>query len=118
MDYDAINLLVLQPSNIQDTYIINSHHTIYINNTLFRKIKCYPVCDSIHSTAKDYAVKFTAHSIFIYNKTIINCKAKRFICLDWHKTFYEDNSFINYTFISIVENNISTSYVINMLVWI
>ena len=70
-------------------------NVIHINITLSRKQKCCPVCGSIHSNVKDCVTKSITHSIFNSNKTIIIYRARRFICLDCHKTFYEDNPFIS-----------------------
>lgn len=136
MDYDTINLLGLQPTDVQDIHIVNSCDVIYINITLAPKQKSCPICGSVHYHVKDYVMKSITHSIFNSKKTIIHYRARRLKCLDCHKTFYEDNPFVNqnnrisnatihfilkdckrlnYTFTSIAEkNNVSTSSVINI----
>ena len=130
MDYDTINLLGLQPDDIQDIDIIN------INVTLIKKIKSCSCCSSLNANVKDYKSKKITHSIFNTNKTVINYRCRRFVCKDCHKTFLEDNPFIevahristatvmqvlkdckrlNYTFTSIAQkNHISPTTVINV----
>lgn len=136
MDYDTINLLGLQPNDIQDINIVKSNDVILINVTLTRRIKPCPRCGSLSSNIKDYKIKKITHSIFNTNTTIINYRCRRFICKNCHATFMEDNPLItdkqrisnatimqvlkdckrlNYTFTSISEkNHISPSSVVNI----
>ena len=57
MDYDTINLLGLQPNDIQDINIVKSNDVILINVTLTRRIKPCPRCGSLSSNIKDYKIK-------------------------------------------------------------
>lgn len=136
MDYDTINLLGLQPNDIQDINIVKSNDVILINVTLTKRIRHCPRCGSLSSNIKDYKIKKITHSIFNTNKTIINYRCRRFICKNCHATFIEVNPFItdkqrisnatimqvlkdckrlNYTFTSISEkNHISPSSVVNI----
>lgn len=63
MDYDTINLLSLQPQDIQDFNIMREDDTVFINVTLARKQKPCPCCGSLNSNIKDYRVKKITHSI-------------------------------------------------------
>lgn len=136
MDYDTINLLGLQPDDIQDLHIVKNNDLIIISVTLIKKDLPCPVCGSIHSQVKDYQVKKIIHSIFNMNKTVIHYRARRLKCVDCGKTFIEKNPFsqqkqrisiatimqvlkdckrLNYTFSSIAEkNHISPSSVISI----
>ena len=136
MNYDTINLLGLQPDDIQDLNIVRTDNNVFINVTLTKKIKPCPCCGSLNANIKDYKIKKITHSIFNTNNTYINYRCRRFICNDCHKSFLEDNPFIaarqrisnatiiqvlkdckrlNYTFTSIGEkNHISTSSVVNI----
>ena len=86
MDYDTINLLGLQPDDIQDINIVRSRDIININVTLTKKIKSCPCCSSLNANVKTYKSKKITHSIFNTNKTVINYRCRRFICKDCHKT--------------------------------
>ncbi|MEG0548470.1 MAG: transposase family protein, partial [Coprobacillus sp.] len=94
MDYDTINLLGLQPNDIQDLNIVRTDNNVFINVTLTKKIKPCPCCDSLNANIKDYKIKKITHSIFNTNNTYINYRCRRFICNDCHKSFLEDNPFI------------------------
>ena len=52
MDYDTINLLGLQPDNIQDINIVRSRDIININVTLTKMIKSCPCCSSLNANVK------------------------------------------------------------------
>lgn len=136
MDYDTINLLGLQPDDIQDLNIAKDNDIIIISITLAKKLESCPVCGSIHSHVKDYQVKKITHSIFNMNKAVIFYRCRRLNCVDCGKTFTETNPFalhkhrisnatilivlmdckrLNYTFSSIAEkNHISPSSVVSI----
>lgn len=136
MDYDTINLLGLQPHDIQDLNITREDNNVFINVTLARKQKPCPCCESLNSNIKDYRVKKITHSIFNTSTAFINYRCRRFVCNDCHKSFSEDSPFtasrqristatvmqvlkdckrLNYTFTSIAEkNHISTSSAVNI----
>lgn len=136
MDYDTINLIGLQPKDIQDINIIRDDKTVYVNVTLIKKSYVCPCCGSIKTIVKDYKNKTIIHSILNTNKCVINYRCRRYICKDCRKTFQEDNPFTvsfskisnataiqvlkdlkrpNYTFSSVAEkNNISVSTVVNI----
>ncbi|KXU41261.1 hypothetical protein HMPREF3037_03094, partial [Candidatus Stoquefichus sp. KLE1796] len=46
MNYDTINLLGLQPDDIQDLNIVRTDNNVFINVTLTKKIKPCPCCGS------------------------------------------------------------------------
>ena len=136
MDYDTINLLGLQPDDIQDLNIVRNNDVIIISVTLTAKDYTCPACGSLLSQVKDYQLKKINHSIFNMNKTFIHYRCRRLKCVDCGKTFVENNPFtqqkqrisnatilvvlkdckrLNYTFSSIAEkNHISTSSVVNI----
>lgn len=136
MDYDTINLLGLQPDDIQDLNIAKDNDIIIISITLTKKDAVCPACGGIHSQVKDYQLKKITHSIFNMNKTVIVYRCRRLKCVDCGKTFIETNPFalqkqrisnatilvvlkdckrLNYTFSSIAEkNHISPSSVVNI----
>lgn len=136
MDYDTINLLGLQPSQIQDLNIVRKSDIININLTLKKIDYVCPTCGSVHIVIKDYYKRKITHSIFNTNSCIINYNCRRLKCKDCGTTFIEDNPFstskqrisnatviqvlndcrrINYTFSSIADNNhISVSSVVNI----
>lgn len=134
MDYDTINLLGLQPDDIQDLNIIKDNDQIIISVTLAKKDCTCPVCGSSRSHVKDYQIKKITHSLFNMNKSVIHYRCRRLKCIDCGKTFVESNPFtqqkqrisnatilvvlndckrLNYTFTSIAEkNHISASSVV------
>ena len=136
MDYNTINLLGLQPTDVQDLFITRENDMIIFSITLTQKIEVYPICGSLHSHVKDYKLRKISHSLFNMNKSIIYYRCRRFQCVDCGKTFVESNPFsshkqrisnatilivlkdckrLNYTFSSIAEkNHISLSSVINI----
>ena len=136
MDYDTINLVDLQPNDIQDINIVRENDIVYINVTLIKKTYVCPCCGSIRTIVKDYKNKTIIHSILNTNKCVIIYRCRRYICKDCSKTFQEDNPFTvsfskisnatimqvlkdlkrtNYTFSSVAEkNNVSVSTVVNI----
>lgn len=62
MDYDTINLLGLQPDDIQVLNITKDGDIIIISLTLAVKNYVCPVCGSIHIHTKDYQTKKITHS--------------------------------------------------------
>lgn len=136
IDYDTINLLGLQPDQIQTLNITRINNTININITLNKTSYVCPHCGSIKIVVKGYYNRKITHSIFNTNSCIINYRCRRLKCNDCYITFIEDNPFsasrqrisnatiiqvlkdckkINYTFASIAEkNNLSPSSVVNI----
>lgn len=136
MDYDTINLVGLQPSEIQNITIIRNEEQVLINVTLSKKQYVCPCCGSIRISIKDYRKKKIVHSILNNSKCLIIYNCRRLQCNDCKKTFDEDNPFTdqrdkisnativqvlkdfkrcNYTFTSIAEkNHISISSAVNI----
>lgn len=136
MNYDTLNLLGLQPEDVETVNIVHSEDIVNINVTLKRKVCPCPCCGSIENRIKDYKNKKITHSILNTNKSIINYRRRRYVCNDCGKTFLENNIFsqpsqristatimqvlkdckrLNYTFSSIAEKNyISVSSIVNI----
>lgn len=93
MDYDTINLLGLQPDDIQDLNIVRNNDVIIISVTLTANDYICPACGSLHSQVKDYQLKKINHSIFNMNKTLIHYRCRMLKCVDCGKTFVENNPF-------------------------
>lgn len=64
MNYDTINLLGLQPDDVQELNITKDDDVIIISMTLAVKNHVCPVCGSIHANIKDYQTKKITHSLF------------------------------------------------------
>ena len=95
MNNDTIKLLNLEGINVDlDKSDINKiDNTIYCNIILTRQNEACPLCGSINIGIKDYQTKKIAHSVLTSSACIIKYRARRFVCKDCSKIFYEKNPF-------------------------
>lgn len=94
MEYNTLNLLGLQPNDIENLTISRTDDdNIIINVTLSRKSESCPVCGSHHINVKDYQNRNITHSILNNKKMTIHYRSRRLICKDCGKTFTESNPF-------------------------
>lgn len=70
----------------------NNVLTFSITLVLF-PIPC-PVCGITTKNVKEYKIRKIKHSILNRKKCVVEYRARRFICKECGKTFYEDNPFV------------------------
>ena len=95
MNNDTIKLLNLEGINVDLTKsdIIKDANTLYCNIVLTKLDEICPECGSISYSLKDYQSKKITHSISTAFPCILKYKARRYICKDCGKIFYERNPF-------------------------
>jgi len=96
MDYDSIKLLHLEDINIDYKHSwINktgNYYQCYIRLLKSDNYVC-PNCGSLSNKVKEYYEKKISHSSLLDYEVIIRYSARRLLCNDCHKSFYEPNPF-------------------------
>lgn len=94
--------------DIEDISSFRKNNSLFINVTLKRKKLPCPVCGSIKLGIKEYKTKKIKHSILNRFPCFILYRARRFICRDCGKTFYEPNNFVqkNHTISKLTVMNV------------
>lgn len=88
---DILNISSYEAENL-DSY--RKEGVLYICVTLKRKDTSCPQCSSSDLKIKEYKIRNIKHSMFQFDKAIIVYRARRYICSQCGKTFYEENPFV------------------------
>lgn len=95
MENDTIKLLLLEGIDVD----IDKSHVNNINNVFecFVALKdhhpCCEICGSLNVISHGYSLKKITHSISTNQPCILKYKARRYLCKDCGKTFFEKNPF-------------------------
>lgn len=89
-----IKMFNISNESVDNIDINYQDNTLIINISLMKKIHNCPVCKHETNKIKDYYTKTFTHQIITNQNTKIFYKARRYICPNCSKTFYEDNPFI------------------------
>lgn len=87
------NILNLDERDIEKLETYQVGDVLYIDLVLKRKDIPCPACGSHSIKVKEYKAKEIKHSIFQFKKCVILYHARRYVCVECGKTFYEDNPF-------------------------
>ena len=90
---DIIKLFNLDDDDIQDIKLKHQSDSINIEITLSKKEHACPVCDTLTDKVKAYSTKKILHSLLTNYPCYIVYRARRYICHNCNKTFYEHNPF-------------------------
>ena len=96
---DFLNLSQDSVSNLS-SYIEND---ILIICLTLKPFPCScPICNSSTSHIKEYKLKRIKHSALNHQKCLIEYRARRLVCDNCGKTFYENNPFIPIVIHSVI----------------
>ena len=103
------DILNISQQDIQNAFSYQKEEVRFIDVTLKRKDSSCPVCGSSSLKVKEYKLRKINHSVFQFKKCIILYHARRFVCTQCGKTFYEACPFIE------SGSNISNLTILNVL---
>lgn len=88
-----LGMLQLDINILQDFDVFCEGGHIHINVTLKKKMHSCPICSSATATTHSYVVKKIRHSVLHTAPCTIHYRARRYVCSNCRKTFYENNPF-------------------------
>ncbi len=88
------NLLNLSQDSVSSISSRTENDTLIIQVTLKPFACICPVCNTSTSHIKEYKLKRIKHSALNHRKCLIEYRARRFVCDNCGKTFYETNPFV------------------------
>lgn len=90
---DLALLFNIEADSIEDIGVFHTSKAINVSIRLKRKLHNCPACNFETDRIKGYTNKKILHSILTNNPCFIHYKARRHICPNCNKTFYEHNPF-------------------------
>lgn len=95
MENDTIKLLLLEGIDVDldKSYVNNVNNVLECSIIINDHHPCCEMCGSINAIAHGYSIKKITHSISTNQPCIIKYKARRYLCKDCGKTFFEKNPF-------------------------
>lgn len=103
------DILNIELKDLEDFSSYSKDGILYHDFTLKRRETSCPNCGSYSCNIKEYKVRKIKHSAYNQRNCVLLYHARRFVCKDCGRTFYEPNPFV------ATEHSISKLTIINVL---
>lgn len=103
------DILNIELKDLEDFSSCSKDGILYHDFTLKRRETSCPNCGSYSCNIKEYKVRKIKHSAYNQRNCVLLYHARRFVCKDCGRTFYEPNPFV------ATEHSISKLTIINVL---